>query len=547
MIDAVGDATADFLLRGMLGGESRHMRNGLPRSDVTTDIPGIAVPRGVAKAIQFMRENLAARVDMRALVNASGLSERSLRRQFQRFAGQSPAAFHRNLRLEATRETLRAGDSRISVTATAGQQGFGHFGHFSARYRQRFGELPLETRRASKGSAPTPGSHIIFERVGIVVQAFGTEGGGPAEVNLAGAITDAVMVALGRTRWMDVIDPTALADHFSSPLRARYAIRGRVRRLGSRTQITVRLFEIGTGRHIWGTAFEAESGNTRTLLDRAITETVGALSIHLRHAEAMRAEQTPMRDRTVHDLTMRAFHSASALTASFNARALDDLERARILDPESSLALALSAWCHAQRAIYNFARVPEPERDEARRLAARSLDLNDEDPLTLAVLGNATTMIGELDQAELLIGKCLAVDPSCAMAWQRRGWIAAYRGRYNALSDFNRSLRLGAGNPEQHNCLLGISSIYFGAGRYEHAADWATRGIQERPSALWAYRVAAVAQARCGRKDEARRSALLLRRHYPDLTISAIVNAMPMQVEFLARFAEGMETAGLPL
>ena len=73
------------------------------------------------------------------------------------------------------------------------------------------------------------------------------------------------------------------------------------------------------------------------------------------------------------------------------------------------------------------------------------------------------------------------------------------------------------------------------------------RGIQERPSALWAYRVAAVAQARCGRHDEAPHSARLLRRYYPDLTVSAIVDAMPMQAEFLARFAEGMETAGLPV
>ena len=55
---------------------------------------GSTVPRGVAKAIQFIRENLTARLDSDALAIASGLSERSLRRQFRHFTGQSPAAFH---------------------------------------------------------------------------------------------------------------------------------------------------------------------------------------------------------------------------------------------------------------------------------------------------------------------------------------------------------------------------------------------------------------------------------------------------------------------
>lgn len=507
------------------------------------------VPRGVAKAIQFMRENLTARLNTDALAIASGLPERSLRRQFRCFTGQSPAAFHRSLRLEAAREMLRAGTSRTGVTAAAAEHGFSNFGHFAARYRQRFGEFPSDTRRASPETVARPAIHIVNERLGVAVHPFSADGGSPAELTLAGGVTDGVMFALGRMRWLDVVDPTALTAEPFLPAsnRARYAVGGRVRRLGSRSQVTVRLFEIATGRHIWGNAFEDEGDNVQALLDLVKVEAVGALSIRLRNAEATRAEQMPMGDRTVHNVTMRALRAASALTANFNARALEDLDRARALDPDAPLALALSAWCHAQRAIYNFARAPEPERDEARRLVARALSLDDEDSLTLAVLGNATTMIGDLDQAELLIGKCLAVDPYCAMAWQRRGWIATYRGRYTALADFDRSLRLGSGDPERHNCLLGISSTHFGAGRYDQAAEWAMRGIQERPSALWAYRIAAVAQARCGRQDEARHNTLLLRRQYPDLTVSAIVNAMPMQAEFLARFAEGMETAGLPV
>jgi adenylate cyclase len=93
---------------------------------------------------------------------------------------------------------------------------------------------------------------------------------------------------------------------------------------------------------------------------------------------------------------------------------------------------------------------------------------------------------------------------------------------------------------------LGISTAHFLAGRYDIAADWAIRGVREQPSAMWAYRVAAAAQGRCGRSSDAGNSVALLQHHYPDLTIGTIVDALPMSAEFLARYAEGLEAAGLP-
>jgi hypothetical protein len=48
-----------------------------------------------------MQRNLGRPLTTREIAAAAGTSERSLRRQFQRFTGQSPIAFHRHLRLEA--------------------------------------------------------------------------------------------------------------------------------------------------------------------------------------------------------------------------------------------------------------------------------------------------------------------------------------------------------------------------------------------------------------------------------------------------------------
>jgi adenylate cyclase len=265
-------------------------------------------------------------------------------------------------------------------------------------------------------------------------------------------------------------------------------------------------------------------------------------------AEVARIDRKPPRERTLNDLVTGASSYSHKLTAEANSRALEDLDKAISLDPGHPLAAALASWGHAQRAIYNFGGVMRVEREEAQRFAAVALALDHEDPQVLAVLGTSLTMIGDLDPAEVLINRCLAIDPRCTMAWQRLGWIAVYRGADTALANFRRCLSLGGAHDlDRHNTLFGIASAHFLASRYDRAADWALRGIQQQPSAVWAYRIAAPAQALCGRKGEARESVAMLLRRYPDLTASMVVASLPMQPEFLARQAEGMEAAGLPV
>jgi hypothetical protein len=116
------------------------------------------------------------------------------------------------------------------------------------------------------------------------------------------------------------------------------------------------------------------------------------------------------------------------------------------------------------------------------------------------------------------------------------------------LADFNRALALNPRGPERFNTVLGISQAHYLAGNYKEAADWAARGLRERPHETWARRIAAVAQVRCGQIAAGRRSAALLQRQYPDMTVGTIVKALPMMpAEFLARQAEALESAGLPV
>ena len=224
------------------------------------------------------------------------------------------------------------------------------------------------------------------------------------------------------------------------------------------------------------------------------------------------------------------------------------LDRAQSIDPEFPFARALAAWCHAQRAACCFGDAVDVDRDKARRLTTLTLTMDNEDPLVLAILGHASTIFADLDLGSLLVEKCLAIDPDCLLAWQRRGWLSVYRGGGGALAistAHSRSIRGGL-RGSTHSSALARHTFW--PAIMKTAANWAAQGLRERPHETWARRIAAVAQVRCGQVTAGRQGVALLLRQYPDTTVGTILNALPMMpAELLARQAEALESAGLPV
>jgi TolB-like protein/tetratricopeptide (TPR) repeat protein len=511
------------------------------------------VPRGVAKALQFMRNNLATHLGDSVIATAAGVPQRTLRRQFRAFTGRAPVALHRNMRLDAARRALQDNLSGLDVTPVAAAHGFGNFGRFTAQYRRRFGELPSETvgkRRLSLVQLPP---QALRERVTLAVLPF-TCSDASVDPTLAGVTTDRVISVLARTHWLNVLGTEGSRaathqPHLAAPPRAQYVVRGRVQALGDRVQITVRLTEAVTGQHVWGNSFDGAPERIPEL--QACVEAGVARNLPASlHDRASRDRPLPAGDPAAAQLVMRAFAAASEITLSANTRALEYLDQARrSIEPESPLATALAAWCGCQRAVCFLGGRLDSARDEARRLTALALCSDNDDPRVLAVLAHANTGFGDLDLGEALIEKSLAIDPHSQMAWQRRGWIAIYRDRSSALADFSRAMALNPHGRDRFSTMLGTSQAYFLMGRYDEATKWAIRALDERPSETWAYRIAVVAQACSGRIVEAQRNVVRLRRQYPDASIGAMVNVWGriMQPEFLARNAEGLESAGLPI
>jgi AraC-like DNA-binding protein/tetratricopeptide (TPR) repeat protein len=495
-----------------------------------------AVPRGLARVLRAIRAGPAKTPSLKGLARTAGDSTRTLQRQFQAFLGQSPTEVLRTIRLEHARLDLLRGESGVSVTDIATRWGLPHLGRFSLEYRRRYGEKPSQTLRRSSIATPSLDNPHVFiasgDRPTIAVIPIELRGG--VDPVVAREITDELVTALIRSG----LSVTDQAD------RARYHIRGVCRSNEGNTRALFRMLNVESGRHVW--AFQQDFDVGENAHVERLAQAVSAVATPgLRRAEAERVRLKPESDLTAEELTMKAWPYAIALSAEGNRRAVDLLGRAMDRDPEHAMALALAAWCHAQRAVYQFADDAMEERARSVELASRALMIGNDSP-TLTVLGHALACAHELGMAEDVTRRALQLDGGSAWAWSRMAWLDIYGGRAEAaIERFSISLDLAPHDPMAFNDYAGLGCSYLHIGRYSEAARWMARAITSHPSAAWAHRILCPIYLLGGNRPEAERSLKVIKSLYPGATALQCAAAAPLPQSDQDLVADGLESMGL--
>src|SRR5262249_12711419 len=146
-------------------------------------------------------------------------------------------------------------------------------------------------------------------------------------------------------------------------LGVRYLIEGSIRRAGGRVRIVAQLVDAASGNQIWAERYDGELSDIFDLQDRIAGSVVGAIQPTILGAEIERARPKPPESLVAHDYVLRAFPLPWSLDRAQNETACTLLDQAIAIEPTYPLALSLLAWCHAQRAVYNWTDAPA----EARR------------------------------------------------------------------------------------------------------------------------------------------------------------------------------------
>ena len=102
----------------------------------------------VARVEDYLMAHLRDPITSDQLAQVSGVSIRTLSREFRVRHGVGPMGFLRQRRMEAVRrELLAAAPDSTRVSKIATQYGFTDWGKFSAAYKAAYGELPSQTLR----------------------------------------------------------------------------------------------------------------------------------------------------------------------------------------------------------------------------------------------------------------------------------------------------------------------------------------------------------------------------------------------------------------
>lgn len=416
-------------------------------------------------------------------------------------------------------------------------------------------------RGADEGAAPASAARArpaltLPDKPSIAVLPFANMSGDPEQEFFADNVVEAITATLSRIRSFFVIarnsaflyKGTAVdVQQVGRDLGVRYVLEGSVQKAGSRLRITVQLIDTATGAHVWADRLDGTLDDVFDLQDRITEVVAGALQPSIRLAEIERARRKRPQDLGAYDYTMRAMPLVWVLEKRASEDALALLARALAIEPDYPLALSLAGWCYAQGSVYNWTEDIDSARSSALRHAEKAAELGSDDPLILAVLGAVHCLLRNNGTARVMLERAVTLDPNSAWAWSRLGWVENYSDRpERAVAHFERALRLSPLDPMNFNNYVGMGSASEVAERYDDAAAFYGRALNERPHAEWIVRNLVSALAGAGRMDEAAVEFKRLMASYPDLTVTKFKQAMVFSPATLDRMSANLKKAGLP-
>jgi AraC-like DNA-binding protein/tetratricopeptide (TPR) repeat protein len=525
-------------------------------------------PRHLKSALAYMRANISERITLTGLSSACGVPERTLLRQFQRFVGLAPLAYLRRLRLNVAKSELVSAQCTDAISDIAMRCGFSHLGRFATEYRRLFGETPSITRErvraravdstlaknsGSSRSSPLP----MVERAmpSLLILPLRTET--LQERIEARDLTERLAATLSPIRFATV----ALAPASSRPVSVsapqprhastQYCLLGRLMRRDERSRVIVRLIDAATDRHLWGDSFDGFANDPFELQDRVVDGVLFGVVSRITDTEIERANNKDPRDCGARDLVLQALPLVLSTSVRSAERAIVILNSAIAMDPADAVATALLGYCHAQISSYHGTASVEASRATARHLFQRAGQLDNDDPLVTIARGTVASFLRQPEE-EALVARALAMDPTSAWAWERRAYIRqgeAFRLRSSeaadtAIRDFHWAMRLRGPGMPRANCLHGIASAHYAAGRYQEAADWARKALAENPQMDWVHKLLSCSANRLGDKATVARSVDCMRRARPHLTVAEIVGLWPWAHP---GWLETITRAGMPL
>jgi tetratricopeptide (TPR) repeat protein len=314
-------------------------------------------------------------------------------------------------------------------------------------------------------------------------------------------------------------------------------------------RISWQLIDARSGTHLWAERYDSDLSDIFELQDRITESVVAAIEPTLQFAEIERRKHSRPNKLDAYDLLLRAYRLEHEFTIESMTEALECLDQALAIDPTYAPAMATAAYCNAQRHFQGWTQ-DDMERAKGVDLAWRAVELapNDAQVLWMAAFAIWNMAQEGREAARELFSRSLMINPNSAMALALGGWIETMRGNQPAGREMvERARRLSPRDPRSWfmSGAMAIAAII--DENYPEAITWAEKALVQNRRFAVALRALAVALVQIGQRDRAAQIVQELLTIEPKLTISGFLTRIPVPLQSMARtYAEALRAAGLP-
>jgi adenylate cyclase len=381
-------------------------------------------------------------------------------------------------------------------------------------------------------------------------------GGNPQQDYLADGITEDIITALARLRWLFVIARNSSFVYkgravdmrqVSRELGVRYALEGSVRTVGDRVRITSQLIDAESGKHIWAEKYDRELRDVFAVLDEITEQVVAAVEPHLYAEEGFRARGKQPESIDAWELVVRALSLTSKIDRPQNEEARNLLRRAIDIDAGYARAHALLSWALWWAAYCYWLPDRPAGYAQAGAHAQQAVSLDANDPWARMTCGLSLSQAAQHARALAELRASLQLNPSFALGRMVFGWALCRAGDFDAaVSETARALRMSPVDSFSgfYTSIHGLALI--SARRFEEALPHLRASVAALANFPGHYNTLISCCGHLGLLKEAQDFIAIRERMGPPLRLSVL--GMHINDKFANKnlLLEGLHKAGVP-
>lgn len=402
-----------------------------------------------------------------------------------------------------------------------------------------------------------PSGHVLppLDKPSIAVLPFANMSDVPEQDYFAEGITEDLITALARLRWLFVI---ARQSSFAFKGRAvdvrdvaralgvGYILEGSVRSAGGRIRVTGQLIDAATGKHIWAQRYDRELQDLFALQDDLTDHVMAAVEPHLYSEEGSRASARPPDSIDAWGLVVRALGLLNKVNRKGNEEAQALLCRAIKLEPRYGRAHAVLGWARWWAALCRWSPDRDAEYEAALENAREALSHDPSDPWGRMVSGLCLSTAGRHDRSLAELRTALELNPSFALGHTALGWALLRAGQFDeAIEKTGRALRLSPIDSFSgfYTSIHGLALL--GARRFAEALPFLRASVAAFTEYAGHLNTLISCCGHLGLLEEAREFIAARNALEPALSCSALRESLG-KFAHCEVFIEGMKKAGVP-